>query len=113
MTYTREICVSGYESSSTKEIFRNYLSDNTFLIIKDFTGVVEECQFTNNHCLIIDGYTFLALPQQLQQTAFRPDFCLCTDEFHTPGELVSKVDKILESGAIRLLVINLSVRLFF
>ena len=87
-------------SSSTKEIVRNYWSDNTFLIIKDFTGVVEECQFTNNHCLIIDGYTFLALPlpQQLQQTAFRQDFCLGTDEFRTPGELVAKVDKILESG---------------
>ena len=74
------------------------MSDNTFLIIKDFTGVVEECQFTNNHCLIIDGYTFLALPQQLQQTAFRPDFCLGTDDFCTPGELVAKVEKILESG---------------
>ena len=61
---------------------------------------MEECQFTNNHCLIIDGYTFLALPlpQQLQQTAFRQDFCLGTDDFRTPGELVAKVDKILESG---------------
>jgi dynactin complex subunit len=62
VTYTREIFVSGYESSSTKEIFRNYLSDNSFLIIKDFTGVLEECRFTNNHCLIIDGYTFPVLP---------------------------------------------------
>ena len=58
---------------------------------------MEECQFTNNHCLIIDGYTFLALPQQLQQTAFRPDLCLVTDDFHTPEELVAKVEKILES----------------
>ena len=92
------LCVSGYASSSTKEIFRNYLSDNTFLIIKDFTGVLEECRFTNNYCLIIDGYTFPALPEQQQQTSFRPDFCLGTDDFRTPGELVAKVNKILESG---------------
>ncbi len=59
---------------------------------------MEECQFTNNHCLIIDGYTFLALPQQLQQTVFRPDFCLGTDDFRTPGESVIKVKKILEIG---------------
>ena len=60
---------------------------------------MEECQFTNNHCLIIDGYTFLALPlpRQPQQTAFRPDFCLGTDDFRTPGELVARVEKILES----------------
>ena len=61
---------------------------------------MEECQFTNNYCLIIDGYTFLALPlpQQLQQTTCRPDFCLGTDDFRTPGGLVAKVEKILESG---------------
>ncbi len=59
---------------------------------------MEECRFNNNYCLIIDGYTFLALPQQLQQTAFRPYFCLGTDDCRTPGKLVAKVEKILEIG---------------
>ena len=58
---------------------------------------MEECRFANNYCLIIGGYTFPALPWQLQQTAFRSDFCLGTDDFHTPGELAAKVEKILES----------------
>ena len=54
---------------------------------------------TNGHCLIIDGHSFPALPLQyeLQQTAFRPDFCLSTDDFHTPEKLLARFDKILES----------------
>ena len=53
----------------------------------------------NDHCLIIDGHSFpaLPLPYELNQTAFRPDFCLGTDDFHTPEELVERVEKILES----------------
>ncbi|MDG2198668.1 MAG: N-formylglutamate amidohydrolase [SAR324 cluster bacterium] len=54
---------------------------------------------TNDHCLIIDSHSFPALPlsYELNQTAFRPDFCLGTDEFHTPEELVAKVEKTFES----------------
>ena len=39
----------------------------------------------------------MPLPYELNQTAFRPDFCLGTDDFHTPEELVERVEKILES----------------
>ena len=60
---------------------------------------VEESLLANDHCLIIDGHSFpaLPLPYELNQTAFRPDFCLGTDEFHTPEELVARVEKIFES----------------
>ena len=60
---------------------------------------VEESLLANDHCLIIDGHSFpsLPLPYELEQTSFRPDFCLGTDDFHTPKELVAKVEKILES----------------
>ncbi len=53
----------------------------------------------NDHCLIIDGHSFpaLPLPYELNQTVFRPDFCIGTDDFHTPEELVARVEKILES----------------
>ena len=49
--------------------------------------------------MIIDGHSFpaLHLPYELNQTAFRPDFCLGTDDFHTPEDLLGKVEKILES----------------
>ncbi len=52
----------------------------------------------NDHCLIIDGHSFptLPLPYELNQTAYRPDFCLGTDDFHTPEELVGRDEKILE-----------------
>ena len=61
--------------------------------------VVEESLLANGHCLIIDGHSFstLPLPYELNQTAFRPDFCLGTDYFHTPEELVAKVEKTLDS----------------
>ena len=63
------------------------------------TDAVEESLSANDYCLIIDGQSFpaLPLPYELNQTAFRPDFCLGTDDFHTPEELVAKVEKILES----------------
>ena len=63
------------------------------------TEVVEESLSANDHCLIIDGHSFpaLPLPYELNQTAFQPDFCLGTDDFHTPDELVARVEKILES----------------
>ena len=63
------------------------------------TEAVEESLFAYDHCLIIDSHSFPTLPlsYEPQQTAFRPDFCLGTDEFHTPEELVAKVEKILES----------------
>ena len=54
---------------------------------------------TNGNCLIIDGYSFPAwpLPYELNQTSFRPDFCLGTDDFHTPEKLMGMVEKELES----------------
>ena len=53
----------------------------------------------NKRCLIINGHSFPVLPlaYELNQTAFRPDFCLGTDDFHTSEELVAKVEKELQS----------------
>ena len=63
------------------------------------TDAVEGSLSASDYCLIIDGQSFpaLPLPYELNQTAFRPDFCLGTDDFHTPEELVARVEKILES----------------
>ena len=54
---------------------------------------VEESLLANDHCLIIDGHSFpaLPLPCELNQTAFRPDFFVSTDKFHTPEELAAKM----------------------
>ena len=66
---------------------------------QNLTEAVEGALLANGNCLIIDGHSFpaLPLPYELQQTAFRPDFCLGTDDFHTPEELVERVEKELES----------------
>ena len=63
------------------------------------TEVVEELLLANKRCLIIDGHSFpaLPLPYELNQTAFRTGFCIGTDGFHTPEELVANVEKIFES----------------
>ena len=63
------------------------------------TEVVEESLLANGHCMIIDCHSFPASPPpyELNQTAFRPDFCLGTDDFHTPEELVARVEKELQS----------------
>ena len=57
------------------------------------TDAVEESILADDHCLIIDGHSFpaLPLPCELNQTAFRPDFFVSTDEFHTPEELAAKM----------------------
>ena len=58
----------------------------------------------DDHCLIIDGHSFpaLPLPYELNQRAFRPDFCIGTDDFHTPEELVATVESELER--VRILI---------
>ena len=63
------------------------------------TDAVEESLSANDYCLIISGQSFpaLPLPYELNQTAFRPDFCLGTDDFYTSEELVVRVEKELES----------------
>ena len=47
---------------------------------------------------MIDGHPFPAipLPYELNQTAFRPGFCLGTDEFNTPEELVERIEKEIQ-----------------
>ena len=62
------------------------------------TEAVEESLLANDRCLIIDSHSFpaLPLPYELNQTAFRPDFCIGTDDFHTSEELVATVEKIFE-----------------
>jgi N-formylglutamate deformylase len=51
--------------------------------------------------LIIDGHSFPSkpLPVDLDQSSNRPDFCIGTDEFHSPPELVKLVkDELMKAG---------------
>ena len=50
-------------------------------------------------CLIIDCHSFpgRALPYEDDQSLDRPDFCIGTDDFHTPPELAAVAVDFLES----------------
>lgn len=48
--------------------------------------------------LIVDCHSFpsKALPYETDQKSVRPDICIGTDDFHTPGRLVEKVKRSFE-----------------
>lgn len=53
------------------------------------TRAVEEALTSSGTCLVIDCHSFphLPLPYELDQNPVRPDICIGTDDFHTPGAL--------------------------
>ncbi len=99
VTYTRGSLRQPLREQPTRGKLQKLLERYYIPHHQKLTEVVEESLLANDHCLIIDGHSFpaLPLPYELEQTSFRPDFCLGTDDFHTPEELVAKVEKILES----------------
>lgn len=64
-----------------------------------FTRTVEERLKAFGHCLIIDCHSFYptALPYELCQDESRPDFCIGTDEYHTPKAVAQALCTILEA----------------
>ena len=92
VTYTRESLRQPLREQPTQANRQELLERYYIPHHKKLTEAVEESLLAEEHCLIIDGYSFpaLPLPYELNQTAFRPDFCLGTDDSHTPEELVAK-----------------------
>ncbi len=50
-------------------------------------------------CLIIDGHSFFEspLPYENDQSVNRPDICIGTDDFHTPGEVEAELSSFFIS----------------
>lgn len=61
------------------------------------TQAVQRCLDRHDKCLVLDCHSFpsKALPCEHFQDARRPEFCLGTDEFHTPVALVANVEREL------------------
>lgn len=58
------------------------------------------------HAIIVDGHSFpyKPLPYELNQDNDRPDICIGTDEFHTPGELTERMCNAFEGMGYRVAV---------
>ncbi|NMC56505.1 MAG: N-formylglutamate amidohydrolase [Eubacteriaceae bacterium] len=86
-----------YTLTSDNKILKNIDNLNKEEILNKFYDIHHkklEDYVTNyldnyNQCLIIDCHSFASkpLPYELNQNKHRPDFCIGTDDFHTPGEL--------------------------
>lgn len=63
----------------------------------ELTSAVQRHLEERDKCLVLDCHSFPAeaLPYEHHQNARRPDFCLGTDDFHTPEELVLGVENEL------------------
>jgi len=61
---------------------------------------VKGCLRKFGRCLIIDCHSFPARPRRYDRdkTAQRPDICLGTDKFHTPGRLVVALSKAFRAA---------------
>ena len=59
---------------------------------------------TSSNCLIVDCHSFpeKTLNRALNKTAFRPDFNIGTDAFHTPKKLVEVATKYFENSGYSL-----------
>lgn len=59
------------------------------------TQAVQRCLDRHDKCLVLDCHSFpsQALPCEHFQDSRRPEFCLGTDEFHTPEVLVANVER--------------------
>lgn len=56
-----------------------------------FTQETEKRLADFGRCLIVDCHSFYPVPltYELNQQEFRPDFCIGTDEFHTPRRVIN------------------------
>ena len=63
------------------------------------TNLVEKHLKTNESCLIVDCHSFPAktLNRALNKSAYRPDFNIGTDSFHTPKKLIELSVNFFES----------------
>ena len=62
-----------------------------------FTKAVSRRIMDFGKCLIIDGHSFSSVPLDYEEDKRRerPDFCIGSDSFHTPPELISMVASFL------------------
>lgn len=65
-----------------------------------FSQATDDALREHAACLIIDCHSFPSqpLPYELMQSPNRPDFCIGTDDYHTPPQLVAIATQYLEDA---------------
>ena len=65
-----------------------------------FSIACNQCLSLFKEVVIVDCHSFSddVLPHEPDQDVIRPDFCLGTDEYHTPNELVDDIKHFLEGN---------------
>jgi N-formylglutamate deformylase len=68
------------------------------------TAAVKTALASRVRCLIIDCHSFpsVPLPCEPDKSPDRPDICLGTDAFHTPGRLVSEAENLFKTAGFSL-----------
>ncbi|MBE6991332.1 MAG: hypothetical protein E7430_01965 [Ruminococcaceae bacterium] len=95
--YTRDSEGNEFRKVSAVErsqILRGYYDRHHELLTLNVQRKLEEL----GSCLIVDGHSFSAVPLQYEddQNEHRPDFCIGTDDFHTPDHLAHTAVAFLE-----------------
>lgn len=90
-----------YTKTDSGELLRNNVNGNKALIHKDYyqhhhkklTDLVHKKLGESGFALIVDCHSFSDLPfkSDMEQGLQRPDFCIGTDDFHTPEWLTKMV----------------------
>ena len=80
---------------SRERILRTYYDPHH----KALTDAVQAALTRHGRCLIVDGHSFPAnpLPYEHDQNPHRPDFCIGTDPYHTPDDLIETAVRFLET----------------
>ena len=97
-----------YSSTSEGKPLRPFKEDEKELLLKTYYDPYHQ-EFENktteiinevDKCLIIDLHSFPSkpLPYELIKKTLRPDFCIGTDDYHTPIKLVRFAEKFFQEA---------------
>ena len=67
------------------------------------TDAVGRILHQHGRCLILDAHSFSSspLPHELDQVSLRPEICIGTDAFHSPEELIGRIESLCQSEGVR------------
>ena len=98
-------------TSDGHQLRRVLSSDERELLIQTYyephhanlTRTVDDGLRRSGRCLILDCHSFpsVPLPYELDQSARRPDICIGTDEYHTPGWLSEAAASLFREGGFQ------------